>query len=98
MKINKNFSIPLAISVVICMLSVIIQKTPLFLVCSILLFLIVPILVIQQKSKNDWGQMFVFGIILTIVYVVILIIVFSLANHYEWLKDIVLWPYKWRES
>jgi len=92
MKLNRNFVIPLSIAGAVCIFGVIVQKWPLSFVIGIMVFIVVPILIIQQKTNNDWGKVFIFGILTAIAFIVILLAVLYLANQYEWLKRILLWP------
>lgn len=98
MKLNKNFIIPLSLITGMFVILIAFQKMPAIPLISVLLFVFLPILFVQQKSNNDWGKMFIFGILLAIVFIVLLFGVLTLSNHYEWLKDIVLWPHNWRET
>lgn len=92
MKLSKNFTIPLIIILVMSIIMIAFRTTPAVPIISLILFVLLPIFIIQQKTRNNWGMMFIFGIVLTIVYIAVLIGVFSLANNYEWLKEILLWP------
>ena len=76
----------------VSVIGILMKAASTFTVILLIAIIILPVLIIQQKSNNDRGQMFIVGIILTIVYIALLIGGFILANDYEWLKHIVLWP------
>lgn len=94
MKLDKNFFIPLFITLFVCAISVIFTKIPLSLVLGIIIFLVIPILLLQNKTNNDWGLMFIFGIPSALLFVLLLVGAFTLTNKFPWLKDILFWPYK----
>lgn len=94
MKIDKNFLIPLILSLIFCVLAVIFANMPLFIMLGILLLIVVPVLLIQNKSNNDWGLMFVCGIPIALLFILLLVGTLTLANKFPWVKDILFWPYK----
>ncbi len=92
MKIDKNFMIPLVIIVSMIMIMIFLKRVPAFPMVLLFLMVLLPVLIIQQKSYNNWGIMFFFGFILTILCILIIFGVYALSAHYEWIRDFVLWP------
>lgn len=89
---NKNIIIPMALIVTVVIIEILLNGAPL----SIGVWLIViclPIILIQQKTKNDWGMMFIGGIGFTVVMIAVLILLFLASNHIDWLRYLLLWPY-----
>lgn len=94
MKLDRNFLIPLILSLIFCLLAVTLANMPLSIMIGILLFIVIPILLIQNKTDNDWGIMFLSGIPIALIFIILTIIIAVLANNFQWIKDILLWPYK----
>lgn len=92
MKFDKNFIIPIILSIISGILMIIIQKLPVSLVLGMLLFIVIPVLLIQKKTNNNWGVMFIFSLIITALFITIWISIMNIAIHYEWLEKIFLWP------
>lgn len=89
---NKNIIIPAALMLLVLVLEVLFNGIPL----SIGLFALiigVSVILFQQKTKNDWGMMFIGGIGFTIVMIAVLILLFLASNHIDWLRYLLLWPY-----
>lgn len=94
MKLDKNFLIPLFLGLSVCALSVIFTNMPLSIVLGVVLFILIPVLILQNKTNNDWGLMFIFGIPIALIFILLLVGAFILANKFQWMKDILLWPYR----
>lgn len=92
MKLNKNFVIPMIIVSSVFVIGILEKAAPALPIILITVIVILPILIIQQRTNNNWGQMFIAGIVLSVVYIVLIIGIFTLANQYEWLKRILIWP------
>lgn len=92
MRLDKNFVIPIILSIISMIMIVIIQKLPVSLAFEMLIFVVIPILLIQKRTNNNWGVMFISGIIIAVLFIGIWIGTMYLATHYEWLGKILLWP------
>jgi len=90
MKLDRNFIIPLAIMLTVCFFALFYY--PVFFVMSMLLIGVI-IIVLSQKFNHDWGIMFFWGIIISVIFVALLLGIFKLGLHYEWIRNVVLWPY-----
>jgi hypothetical protein len=93
MKLNKNFIIPMVIILSVFVIGILLRAAPAIPLILVTIMVILPILIIQQNTNNNWGQMFIVGVLLSVVYIAIIIGAFTLANDYEWLKRILIWPY-----
>lgn len=92
MKFNKNFIVPIILSIISGIMLVIIQGLPVSLALEISLFMIIPILLIQKKTNNNWGAMLIFGMIIIVLFIAIWTCTMFLASHNEWLGKILSWP------
>jgi len=93
-KFDKNFLIPLLLGITVSTLSVIYTKMPLSIVLGILIFILIPILLIQNKTNNDWGMMFILGIPTALIFIILLVVILIFSNNYPWINDVLFWPYK----
>lgn len=94
LKLERGFVIPVVLVFVSCLLAVISGSTSLLIAISIF-SMIIPILIIQRKTDNDWGIMFAAGIIMIIIYLILLVGIILIAKRYDWLMEIILWPLPW---
>ena len=92
MKLDKNFIIPMVLVLSVSVIGILVKAAPALPLLLLIVMVILPALIMQQKSNNSWGKMFIAGIILSIVYITLIIGTFNLANDYEWLKRILIWP------
>jgi len=90
MKLDRNFIIPLVILLIGSFF--LLFSYPVFLVIATFLMLVV-LLVLSQKFNYDWGIMFFWGIIIAAIFIALLLGISELSNHYEWIEDVILWPY-----
>lgn len=92
MKLSKDFVIPILIYLICGVIAIAVEKFPIF---FLLIFgsIIIVILIVQNKTNNNWGWMFIFGILFTIIILGVFIGILLFAKHYEWLRHIILWPY-----
>lgn len=90
-KFDRGVVIPVVLVFISCLLAVICGSTSLLIAISIF-FMIIPILVIQRKTDNDWGIMFVSGIIMVVIYLILIVGIILIAKRYDWLMEIILWP------
>jgi hypothetical protein len=93
MKLNKNFIIPMIIILSVFVIGILLKAAPAIPLILVTVMVILPILIIQQNTNNNWGQMFIVGVLLSVVYIAIIISAFTLAHDYEWLKQILIWPH-----
>ena len=93
MKLSKDFVIPIIIYLICGVIAIAVERFPVF---FLLIFgsIIIVILIIQNKTKNDWGWMFLFGMFYTIIVLAIFIGILLIAKNHEWLRQIILWPYR----
>jgi hypothetical protein len=90
---NKNVVIPIILGLIVMASYILIYQTPLSIGILILVILGI-ILFIQNKSNNDWGKMFVLGIISSIIIVGVFVLLIYLSNEIFWLRNILFWPNK----
>lgn len=90
-KPERGVVIPVVLVFISCLLAVICGSTSVLIAISIFL-MIVPILIIREKTDNDWGIMFAAGIIMILIYLLLLVGVLLIAKRYDWLMEIILWP------
>ena len=90
---NKNVIIPIVLGLIVTIIYILIYQTPLSIGILIMVILGMIILV-QSKSKNNWGTMFIVGIVLAIIIVGLYIFLIFLSNDFLWLENILFWPNK----
>ena len=93
MKLDRNFVLPMILIIPMTILIIWAKAAPAFAMILAIIIVILPILVIQQKTGNDWGKMFAGGMLLGLIFMALFIGVLVLSNHYEWLAWMVRWPY-----
>lgn len=94
LKLDREIVIPVVLVFISCLLAVICGSTSLLIAISIF-SMIIPILVIQRKTDNDWGIMFAAGIIMVVIYLLLIVGIILIAKRYDWLMEIILWPLPW---
>ena len=77
---DKNFWIPFFIILVVSLSGIIVFRYPASIVALLLLVFII-IYIIQRKTNNDWGKMFVLGIPVSLIFVVLLMIMFYFSKN-----------------
>ena len=88
---DKNFWIPFFIILVVSLSGIIVFRYPASIVALLLLVFII-IYIIQRKTNNDWGKMFVLGIPVSLIFVVLLMIMFYFSKNNDLLWKIITWP------
>lgn len=94
LKLDRGIVIPVVLVFISCLLAVICGSTSLLIAISIF-SMIIPILIIQRKTDNDWGIMFAAGIIMIIIYLLLIVGIILIAKRHDWLMEIILWPLPW---
>lgn len=88
---DKNFWIPFFIILVVSLSGIIVFRYPASIVALLLLVFII-IYIIQRKTNNDWGKMFALGIPVSLIFVVLLMIMFYFSKNNDLLWKIITWP------
>ena len=89
---NKNVVIPIVLIFTVAWIEILLNGIPLS-IGVWLLILCIPVILIQQKSNNDWGMMLIGGIGIAVVMTIVLTLLFYASNQISWLKYLLLWPY-----
>ena len=93
MKIDKNFWIPIVVVLAVFSLFFLTGEAPLSVL--VLTFIFVLCLMLMFKKNNyDWGIMFTKGIIASVIFVALLVVIFVLSKNNELLDRIIQWPLK----
>jgi hypothetical protein len=95
MKFDRNIVIPMIIIIPMTIFIIWANAAPAFAMILAIVIVILPILIIQKKTGNDWGKMFAAGILLGLVFMVLFIGILILSKHYEWLAWVVRWPHNY---
>lgn len=73
-------------------LEVITRRSSLFIMGTIVLFVLVPIIVDRYVNRSEWGILLVHGLPLVFLWLVVFIIILILSNSHPVLDKILLWP------
>ncbi|MBW8380918.1 MAG: hypothetical protein K0M69_00135 [Youngiibacter sp.] len=92
MKLDRNFVIPMSLILITFAIGIMAKAAPALPIVLLVGIVIMPMLVVQQKTGNDWGKMFAVAMLMLLVYIVIMAILVYLAFQYEWIKNILIWP------
>ena len=92
MKLDRNFVIPMTLIIITFAIGIMVKASPALPIVLLVGIVIMPMLVVQQKTGNDWGKMFAVAMLMLLVYIVIMAGMVYLAFQYEGIKNILVWP------